>query len=227
MTVDVLRTVLRTTRFGPLACGAVVSVLVLLVPIMLGADLDFLDATLTLHLAMVAMLLGAAFVLDDPAHPLTEMLPISARHVSVIRMAVSLLPITACWAVLLWLAPLTVSSVAAYPRAGLVLEPYALLAWTWVFAVGIGSRSSARGGVLAAPALLVLSVVPALLPDSAAFYVAPGAPAFADSRVRWVVLLVTGLVGLLTALRVGPSIARIACRKRFLPVPGRGSEKRG
>lgn len=205
MTVDILQAVLRTTRFGPLACGAALSVLVLLVPIMLGADLDFLDATLTLHLAMVAMLLGAAFVLDDPARPLTEVLPVSARHVSAIRMALSLVPLTACWTLLLWLAPMTVSNVAAYPRAGLILEPYALLAWTWAFASASASRSAASGGILAAPALLILSVVPALLPDSAAFYVSPGAPGFEESRARWVLLLLLGIIILLVTT-VGPKL---------------------
>lgn len=196
MTADVLATVVRTTRLGPLACSAALSVLVLVVPIALGAELDFLDATLTLHLAMVAMLIGTAFVLDDPAQPLTEVLPVSARHVRAVRMVLTLVPVTLCWAVLLWLAPMTVTSVAAYPRAGLVVEPYALLAWTWACAAFAGSRRGGRGSSLAAPALLVLSVVPALLPDSVAFYVSPGAPGFAESRLRWVVLLVAGLVAL-------------------------------
>lgn len=199
MTADVLATVVRTTRFGPLACSAALSVLVLTVPIVLGAELDFLDATLTLHLAMVAMLVGAAFVLDDPAQPLTEVLPFSARHTRVVRMVVTLVPVTACWTVLLWLAPLTVTSVAAYPRAGLVVEPYALLAWTWACATFAGSHRGGRGSALAAPALLILSVVPALLPDPVAFYVSPGAPGFAESRLRWAVLLVAGLAVLLVA----------------------------
>jgi hypothetical protein len=199
VTADILAAVVRTTRFGPFACGAALSVLVLTVPIMLRAELDFLDATLTLHLAMVAMLTGTAFVLDDPAQPLTEVLPVSARHVSAVRMVVALVAVTACWAVLLWLAPMTVSSAAAYPRAGLIVEPYALLAWTWASAGFTGSRRGGRGSALAAPALLVLSVLPALLPDSVAFYVSPGAPGFAESRLRWTAFLVTGLAALLVA----------------------------
>lgn len=197
MNADVLATIVRTTRTGPLACSAALSVLVLLVPIVLGAELDFLDATLTLHLAMVAMLIGTAFVLDDPAQPLTEVLPFSARYVRAVRMALTLVPVTACWAVLLWLAPMTVTSAAAYPRTGLVVEPYAFLAWTWACAGFAGARRAGRGSSLAAPALLVLSVVPALLPDSVAFYVSPGAPAYEESRLRWAALLVAGLVALL------------------------------
>lgn len=200
MNTDVLGAVLRTIRFGPFACSAVLSVLVLLVPILIGAGLDFLDATLTLHLAMVAMLLGAAFVLDDPARPLTEVLPISAKRVTVIRMALTLVPITACWAILLWLAPMTVASVAAYPRAGLILEPYALLAWVWSLAVTTAARRGGRASAMAAPALLILSVVLALMPEATSFYVSPGAPAFADSRVRWLVLLAAGVIVLATTL---------------------------
>jgi hypothetical protein len=206
---DVLATIVRTSRTGPLACSAALSVLVLLVPIVLGAELDFLDATLTLHLAMVAMLIGTAFVLDDPAQPLTEVLPYSARYVRAVRMALTLVPVTACWAVLLLLAPMTVTSAAAFPRAGLVVEPYALLAWSWACAVFAGARRGGRGSMLAAPALLVLSVVPALLPDPVAFYVSPGAPAYEESRLRWAVLLVLGLIALLVVVaRWRPVAAR-------------------
>ncbi len=200
MTTDILGAVIRTTRFGPLTCSAALSVLVLLVPLLMGADLDFLDATLTLHLAMVAMLLGAAFVLDDSARPLTEVLPVSAKRVTVIRMAVTLVPITACWAVLLWLAPLTVASVAAYPRAGLILEPYALLAWVWALAVTTAARRGGRASTMAAPALLIVSVVLALMPEAASFYVSPGAPTFPGSRVRWAALLAVGVIALGTTL---------------------------
>lgn len=214
VTADILATVIRTTRFGPLACSAALSVLVLLVPIVLGAELDFLDATLTLHLAMVAMLIGTAFVLDDPAQPLTEVLPVSARYVRAVRMVLTLVPVTVCWAVLLWLAPMTVTSVAAYPRAGLIVELYALLAWTWACAGFAGSRRGGRGSTLAAPALLVLSVVPALLPDSVAFYLSPGAPGFVESRLRWTVLLVAGLAVLLVAALDRMPSAHRTCSRR-------------
>jgi fluoroquinolone transport system permease protein len=200
MTATVLGAVIRATPFGPLACSAALSVAVLLTPILVGVELDFLDATLTLHLAMVAMLLGTAFVLDDPARPLTEVLPISARRAGVIRMAVTLVPVTVCWAVLLWLAPMTVASTAPYPRAGLVLEPYALLACVWALAVTAAARRGGRAGTIAAPALLILSVILAMAPDAAAFYVSPGAPGFADSRVRWVALLAAGSLALAVSL---------------------------
>jgi hypothetical protein len=105
---------------------------------------------------------------------------------------------------------MTVASEAAYPRAGLVLEPYALLAWAWAFAVLASARPGGRGSVLAAPGLLVLSVVLALLPEQTAFYLAPGAPGFPGSRVRWVLLLTTGLAALASscALRgpITPSV---------------------
>jgi hypothetical protein len=193
-------TIVRATRFGPLACSCVLSVLVFLVPIMFGAEHDFLDATLTLRLAMVALLLGAAFVLDDSARPLTEALPLSANRAAAIRMAVTLVPITACWALLLWLAPMTVASAAFYPRAGLIVEPYALLAWLWALAIGASGRRGGRSSALAAPALLIFAAGLALLPEAVAIYVPPGAPGYAESRLRWAVLLLVGLTALVAVV---------------------------
>lgn len=199
VTRDVLVEVVRTARLAPLWCSGALSVLVLLVPAALGAELDILDATSALHLALVALLVGAAFVLDDPARTLTEVLPVSARRTAVVRMAVALFPVTAAWALLLWLAPLTVRSDTPYPRGGLVIEAYALLAWTWAVAARVGARrNDGSGSVAAAASLLVVATALTMLPRRWAFYLSPGAEGFSDSRWRWSVFLAAG-VALLVA----------------------------
>ncbi|GAA4603473.1 hypothetical protein BJY16_004628 [Actinoplanes octamycinicus] len=205
MIAAVTGTVVRHTRLAPLAVCAALSVLILAAPIALGAELDFLDATLALRLALVALLTGAAFVLDDPARVTTETLPISARRTTGIRMLVALAPVSVCWAVLLWLAPYTVASTAGYPRGGLVIEAFALLAWAWAVA-------APAGGTRAGPFLLILTVALAMLPDRLAFFVSPGAPGYDASRVRWAVLLIAGCV--LLALTSGTSLQGKISAKR-------------
>ncbi len=199
LAADVTLAVLRSTRLFPLWCGGALGVLVMVVPALSGAELDFLDATLVLHLAMVTLLVGAAFTMDDPARPLAEVLPISVKATTAIRMGLVGLVVSGFWAVILWLAPYTVDSGVPYPRAGLVVEAYATLAWVWTIAVLVATRRGA-GGVVAASFPLVLAAVMAMLPDSVALFVAPGAPTYPASRLRWAALLLTGLVALWCAL---------------------------
>lgn len=199
LAADVTLAVLCSTRLFPLWCGGALGVLVMVVPALSGAELDFLDATLVLHLAMVTLLVGAAFTMDDPARPLAEVLPISVKATTAIRMGLVGLVVSGFWAVILWLAPYTVDSGVPYPRAGLVVEAYATLAWVWTIAVLVATRRGA-GGVVAASFPLVLAAVMAMLPDSVALFVAPGAPTYPASRLRWAALLLTGLVALWCAL---------------------------
>lgn len=191
--MDAIRAVLRSTRLLPLLCGGALSVVVLSIPILAGTRFDFIDATLSLHLSMLIVLVGAAFVLDDPARPLTEVMPISATRTTVLRMALSLIPITVFWSILLALAPYTVSNSRDYDRWGLIIELYALLTWVWAVAAAVAARRD--GGMaspLAAPFVLFAGVVLVLLPDSAALFVSPGAEHFGPSRWRW---LAVGVVG--------------------------------
>jgi hypothetical protein len=171
------------------------------VPVLLGVELEVADATLTLHLALLALLMGAAFVLDDAAYPSTEVLPISAAATAVIRMGLALVPVSFFWAVALWLVPKTVVSTAEYARAGLVVEAYGCLVWVWAVAMFAARRRGGIGSALAAPFLLVAVVTAVLLPDSVAVFVPPGVPGFAESRLRWAVVLGVGLVVLTVVMR--------------------------
>ena len=198
---DLVVTLLRSTRLLPLCASALLGVLVVAGPIALRVRLDVLDATLVLHLAMVTLLSGAAFVLDDPARSLTEVLPIPARAVALFRAGIGLVVVSAGWLVILWLAPHTTTSEVPYPRAGLVVEAYALVVWVWAVAAHVaGTRGDGVGGQVAAPFGLGLACLLAVLPSGLAFFVTPGAPEYAESRARWFVLLATGLAALAAAL---------------------------
>lgn len=195
---EVLTAVIRCTRLAPLGFSSALSLLIMLVPIVVGTRFNFLDATLTLHLAMTALMIGAAFVLDDPARTLTEVLPISVRRVTALRAGLSMVAVSIVWALLLLLAPYTVDSSAAYPRAGLVIEAYALLAWMWVIAAHVAARQSeGLGGVPAAGFLLTVVIALALLPEQMAFFLPPGSSGYDASRWRWAALLIAALAAVI------------------------------
>jgi hypothetical protein len=200
-TVDLIRSCLRATRLTPLVVGGVLSTCIMAVPVLLGVELDAIDATLALHLAMFALLMGAAFVLDDAAYPSTEVLPISAATTAVIRMGLALVPVSIFWAIALWLAPKTMVSTAEYARAGLVVEAYGCLVWVWAVVMFTARRRGGIGSAVAAPFLLIATATAVLLPDSLAVFVSPGAPGYAESRPRWAVVLGVGLAVLAVATR--------------------------
>lgn len=201
VTRDLLGTLVRTTKLWPLVGGGALGMLVVLVPIMAGANLSFVDATSVIRFAMVAILIGAAFLLDDEALPVTEVLPISGRTTMLLRMLLGLPLVTFFWATALWLAPYAVRSSASYSRQGLVVEIYALLAWVWFAAIlSHRRRSGSVGGATAAPALLVGCVVLTLLPDALACFVSPRSEGYGASRVRWVVLLLVGTASLTSVM---------------------------
>jgi GNAT superfamily N-acetyltransferase len=200
-TVDLIGTCLRATRLTPLVAGGALSTCIMVVPVLLGLELEVIDVTLTLHLAMFALLTGAAFVLDDAAYPSTEVLPISARRTAAIRMGLALVPVSVFWAIALWIAPHTLVGTAEYARAGLVVEVYACIAWVWAVAVFAAHRRRGIGSALAAPVPLVVAVAAALSPDRLAVFVSPGSPGYGDSRLRWAVVLAVGLVVLSVVTR--------------------------
>jgi len=200
VTADAVRAIAGNTRLSPLWCSGALSIAIMVTPILLGENFTFSDSTLLLHLSMVTLLIGAAFVLDDPARDLTAVLPFSGVRVDITRMLLALVPVTAFWLALLAMAPYIVVNEGRYARNGLFIEPYALLAWTWAVAMAVGKRrgTDSRGAV-AAPFLLIFSLGLAVLPTAAMVYLSPNAPGYAGTRVRWAVLLAIGVVALVVA----------------------------
>lgn len=201
MNRDLLLAVLRSTRLLPFIVGGLLGTAIILVPICFQIRLDLLDTTVTLHLAMVGLVVGSGFVLDDPARAMLAALPLAPWRVAVLRMAVGALVLMVFWAVYLALLPFLVESAAPYPRSGLVVEALAVAAWGWAVAWTVGgSRAGGDGSVVAGPALFFACLVISMLPDRIALFVTPGGPEYPASRWRWYGALLTGVVALAVSL---------------------------
>ncbi|HEY0189134.1 MAG TPA: hypothetical protein VGC67_16720 [Cellulomonas sp.] len=158
--------------------------------------LGTVDATTALHVSMLVTLLGACYVLDDPAAASLVAMPVGPLHTTALRMTVGSVLVGASWLAQLALAPQLVTSSADWHPLGLVVEPFAIL--TAVFAVGAW-RIGARPERSAAPAaLLVLFGYYAIMlfaPESFVLVASSADHVWSASRVRWVVLLLAGLIG--------------------------------
>lgn len=189
---------LRSTNRVAIAGGAAVALAFGWIPLAAGIGLELADATTMLRFALFGMVIGLAFVLDDPAAPTTATLPTPRYVLVVLRLVPATVLATTVWMVA-WLGcrlALDPQARSLLPLGGLLLEGFALLAVTFWLAATRWGNDVARGGVLAAPALVLLLIAAALLPDSAAVFPPPGTEPWDESRLVWGVVLTVGVAGL-------------------------------
>ena len=150
---------------------------------------------LQLRLAALALCVGAAFVLDDPAAETLATSPSSLPFRRLVRVALVLPLVAALWALVLWYAGTGFD-------AALTLELAAMLAVTLAAAAfAIPRLADGRGGAAAAPSLLVLMGASTFaLPDAwTLFAQGPSDPRWAGSHARWTVVLLAAVAGLVYA----------------------------
>ncbi|MFR9796323.1 hypothetical protein ACL02U_10525 [Streptomyces sp. MS06] len=187
MALALLRPSLRAMRLAPLAGGVVVALALAVLPNAVGLTLSLPQAVLFLRGTAVALALGLAFVLDDPATATTEVLPVSARLRRLVRLAPVLVVAGAVWEIS-WLTMR--QSTAGLPAdlgwegAGIAALTLAIAAWTSV------------GGVAAAPALLLLVLAAAFAPDAVAPFPAPRSPQWGETHVVWAVVTALAVIAL-------------------------------
>jgi len=182
------RPLVRTVPWLPLPAAAVVGIGVL--------SLDG-PTVLELRFAAIALCVAAAFVLDDRAAGLAAASPTSLLVRRAFRVALVLPFIGALWGLALWYA-------GDGFHAGLTLELAAMLAVTLAAAaVAAPFTSDARGGIVAAPVLLILLATAVLaLPDSWTLFAHGSAdPHWAASQQRWGAILAVALLTLACASR--------------------------
>lgn len=202
--VDEARSVARSSRLWPVAASASLAFVVVAVPRAAGVRLEYLDATSFINLTMVILISGAAFALDDPAFSATAALPISPARVAILRMVFCLLVITPIWLCQLWIGPQLVVKGTEYDVWGMFIQPFALLLWMWALAFWrTGRAPDGAGGMAAGPALVLVTLGFALLPERWALFLSPGTPFYADSRCRWLMILLVGALALGIALKQG------------------------
>lgn len=211
---DVAISVIRSMRWVPLPIFSGLGVLVVVIPLLTGAQFALQDTTLTLRAGVMVAVVGAAFALDDPADDMTRALPHSRTRVITLRAAVALAAVALSCAAQYALAPLITAPGQPLPLLGLFLEPLTLTAWTLTAAAAAtGRRGEATSGVAAVPLLVLLVLGAAFLPDQLSLFAELFTPDFPASRWRWGVLLLltcalwrvttrdSGLPPLLTRLR--------------------------
>lgn len=200
-TADLYLSINRTTRLRPLAVSLLFGSAIIVVPLIAGVRFEFVDVTLLVRVAMVVSLSGAAFILDDPTNTWIRVLPINATSIAITRIGLALAIITPVWAIQLALAPQLVQASSPYQPWGLSIEAYGLLAWTWTAAWWRASNQpDGSGGAIAAPALFITVIASGFLPDQWALAMNPAELGYADSRLRWLIILAAGVIALAVTL---------------------------
>lgn len=150
-----------------------------------------------LRLAAIALCIGAAFVLDDPAAQSLAASPTPLLFRRLLRTTLLLPLVGGLWAIVLWRAGESYASA-------LTLELAAMLAVTLAAAAAATARAAdGRGGLAAAPALLImLSTALLALPAAWTLFAGgPADPAWDASHVRWALVLAVAVAAFLAASR--------------------------
>jgi len=194
-----------------------------------GSNVDIARLVLAVRVAAVALCLGAAFALDDPAAEMVASAPAAAPFQRALRVAVFLPGLVFAWSVELAYAN---AAGEPLPLGSLTLEFGAMVAVTWAAsAVATPRVPEGLGGVAAGPALLGFVGAGAFLRPIALFLGEPGNAAWTAAHRRWIWVLMIALAALVQASR-DPGRARhgrlamraISRRRRQPPQLGDGAQ---
>ncbi|MFE9650830.1 ABC transporter [Streptomyces sp. NPDC006365] len=185
--VDLVPPVWRTLPWGALTAGGALALVMAGTPRVQSGEPDPVLSLYLLRGAALALALGLAFLLDDPARHTTSAVPTRRPVRTGLRVA-----LVAPFAALCWTAALLLVPEEARPPAGAVtLEAAA----TAVFALAAASAAvrytdASRPGAAVSAALLLTALAAALLlPDDWALFVAPADPRWDSAHERWAGLL--------------------------------------
>ncbi|MFD3380832.1 MULTISPECIES: ABC transporter [unclassified Streptomyces] len=186
-----LTPVLRTLPWRALAAGGATGLLLAAVPRLLSGDPDPWTGLLALRGAALALALGLAFLLDDPARHITSAVPVRRPLRVGLRVALA-----APWAALCWTAALFLVPEEARPPVGaLTLEAIATAVFALTAAALVIQRSTVTEPGVAVSTWLLSTAAAAflLLPNSWALLVTPEDPRWTDTHERWAMLLTVAL----------------------------------
>ncbi|MEV5576224.1 hypothetical protein AB0L06_39855 [Spirillospora sp. NPDC052269] len=195
---------LRAARLSPMLGGALLGLLVAVTPSVADLRLSLSIAISIIRLGAIAIALGTAFVLDDPAAPSTVVVPVSPLTLRAVRAVPALLAGTALWWTVVAVTWLRTSADARtlLPLGGLAIEAGALLLLSLCLAaLGLRLNAGEAGGVLAAPGVLLFVLGTMFLPDGAALFVDAQDPHWAAAHQAWAALAVVALTGALLLAR--------------------------
>ncbi|QQM41817.1 ABC transporter [Streptomyces liliifuscus] len=187
-----LTPVLRTLPWRALAAGGAAGLLLAGIPRLLSGAPDPWLGLLALRGAALALALGLAFLLDDPARHITSAVPVRRPLRVGLRVALA-----APWAALCWTAALFLVPEEVRPPVGaLTLEAVATAVFALSAAALVVRRSTVTEPGVAVSAWLLSTAAAAflLLPDGWALLVTPDDPRWTDTHERWAMLLTVALV---------------------------------
>ncbi|MCW7942254.1 hypothetical protein AAW14_09360 [Streptomyces hygroscopicus] len=149
-----------------------------------GHDTAF--ALILLRSAEVALALGLAFLLDDPARHITVAVPTRRVLRNGLRLALVVPLVLLCWTVALLLVPGEIRPPAG--DVGLEAAALAALALTGA-AAAVRFTDEPQPGAVVAATLLAVTVLETLLPERCTLFVDVADPGWAAAHQRWAVLL--------------------------------------
>ncbi len=196
----------RAMRLAPIAGGAIAGLAVLAL-VRLNPELGLAGLVAALRLSAVALALGAAFALDDPTEDTISPTPTPLLLRRAPRVTLVAAAVAASWSVVCWYAASTPGVEEVLPVRDLTIELASLtavaLAAAAIATIAVADRT---GGIIAAPTLLLLTVVAALLPTmriEVSLFPQPLDPGWATAHRQWLAVLAVAFATLIVASR-GP-----------------------
>ncbi|MEW2163293.1 ABC transporter [Streptomyces sp. NPDC007084] len=212
--VALVRPVWRSLARTALAVGALLGLLLAGTPRMFAGPPDPWLCLNVLRAAALALGLGLAFLLDDPARHTTAVVPAPRPLRTGLRLGL-VVPLAAAW----WTAALFLIPADGRPPVGaMTLEAAAFAALALASGiVALRHTEATEPGIAVAAGLLGTTFAAALLlPDRWALFVATNDPHWADAHWRWAGVLVV-------AVLAGACSVTEPLRRRRVAVVGRRS----
>ena len=195
-----LALIARTLAWPALIGGAALCFAII---VLTSLDVDSSPHTRWPGLGALALCLGAAFVLDDPASATTDASPTSLAKRRMLRIALTLPLLGAVWAGSLYYAT-TADGAPLGPdaRGALSIQASAMLATTLgASAAALRLMPGEASGWAAVVVPFALLVCAYYLPQRWALLATPAEPGWQAAQQRWVLLLAVGVLALIWASR--------------------------
>lgn len=186
----------RVVPFAPLLVAFGLGLLIVAL-----SDADAPAAVQLPRLRGVALLfaVAVAFAFDDPAADVADASPLPRFMRAMVRATVQIVPAITMWFTVL--ALISARSATALPVGLLSLEAAAMVMVGWAVASWWRrARGETHGGIIAAPALIVLVLVAQRLPPTFALFAVRPETLLSHER-RWIAVLAVAMASLGLALR--------------------------
>lgn len=195
-----LALIARTLAWPALIGGAALCVAII---VLTSLDVDSSPLARWPGLGALALCVGAAFVLDDPASATTDASPTSLAKRRMLRIALTLPLLGGVWAASLYYA----TSADGAPlgpdaRGALSIQASAMLATTLgASAAALRLMPGETSGWAAVGIPFALLACVYYLPQRFALLATPAEPGWQSAQQRWVLLLAVGVLALIWASR--------------------------